>query len=350
MKSLTRLFLLHLALLIMIGLSWQQGDSYCVIFPQNGRDIFGVAQRNIIVYDEDEVSLIPQLNFQGDARDFGIFVPVPAEPHLSTVGANIFSEASFLTQPVIRQSSDGCGCDESDQIVGPQFLNSGVESGLVVDDASGGVTIIYEQTVGMFAATVLQAGSADDLISWLQVNDYRFRPEDAPLLEEYVAQNWFFVAMKLDTTQVPPVISQWWSATTSPAKITFAHSGGPLTYPLKISSISTEDRMEVLVYTIGPEPIRFPDARVEYQNLLDDDEMRAILERYPALGKLIEPGQFITKLRRIFDKKDMQEDVQLTPTTDRSEYREVRYVRNSGFGWLGMAIFALALYLTKRKK
>ena len=113
MKGIINIVAVFLANFLILAVSYDDGESFCVIFPQNGRDIFGVAQRSILIFREDEVSLIPQVHFEGDARDFGILVPVPAEPRLSTVGANIFTEASFLTQPIIRQSNQGCGCDDS---------------------------------------------------------------------------------------------------------------------------------------------------------------------------------------------------------------------------------------------
>ena len=337
------------ALFLMVAVSYDSGDSYCVIFPQNGRDIFGVAQRTIVVFGGDEVSLIPQVHFEGDARDFGILVPVPAEPSLSTVGSNIFTEASFMTQPIIRQSTSGCGCDDNNQIVGPPFLRNFAEGDVVLDAASG-VTVISEEIVGMFQAAILQATSADDLTQWLNENNYKFDPADAQVLADYITKNWFFVAMKLDPSQVPPFINQWWAATTSPAKITFDYSSTSLTYPLKISAISTNERAEVLVYSIGEDPMRFPGAKVEYANEIDETEAESIALQYPTMANYIPPGVFVTKLRRTFTKSEMQQDIDIETTEDRREFREIRYVNNSGFGWAGILILALVLFFNRRKK
>ena len=349
MRKIINMLAVWSALFLMVAVSYESGDSYCVIFPQNGRDIFGVAQRTILVFGEGEVSLIPQVHFEGDARDFGILVPVPAEPSLSTVGSNIFTEASFMTQPIIRQSTSGCGCDDNNQIVGPPFLSRFAEGDLVQDAASG-VTVISEEIVGMFQAAILQATSADDLTQWLNENNYKFDPADAQVLADYITKNWFFVAMKLDPSQVPPVINQWWAATTSPAKITFDYSSTSLTYPLKISAISTNERAEVLVYSIGKDPMRFPGAKVEYANEIDETEAESIALQYPTMANYIPPGVFVTKLRRTFSKSEMMQDIDIETTEDRREFREIRYVNNSGFGWAGVLILALALLYNRRKK
>ncbi|MCH8874101.1 DUF2330 domain-containing protein [candidate division KSB1 bacterium] len=349
MRKIINMLAVWSALFLMVAVSYESGDSYCVIFPQNGRDIFGVAQRTILVFGEGEVSLIPQVHFEGDARDFGILVPVPAEPSLSTVGSNIFTEASFMTQPIIRQSTSGGGCDDNNQIVGPPFLSRFAEGDLVQDAASG-VTVISEEIVGMFQAAILQATNADDLTKWLNENNYKFDPADAQVLADYITKNWFFVAMKLDPSQVPPLINQWWAATTSPAKITFDYSNTSLTYPLKISAISTNERAEVLVYSIGKDPMRFPGAKVEYANEIDETEAESIALQYPTMANYIPPGVFVTKLRRTFTKSEMQQDIEIETTEDRREFREIRYVNNSGFGWAGILILAIVLFLNRRKK
>jgi hypothetical protein len=348
MKKMLNLLALWLALFLALAVSYEDGETFCVIFPPNGRDVFGVSQRSILIFSEDEVSLIPQVHFEGDARDFGILVPAPALPRLSPVGASIFSEMSFLTQPVWRTNVEGCGCDENNTVYGPQY-RSDLQEGAVIDANAGGVTVVYEKIVGTYQAVVLQATSAGDLTAWLEENRYRFNPADSSVLAEYVAQNWYFVAMKLDTSKVPSQIDAWWNASTSPARIAFDHEGTTLTYPLKISAISTKERAEVLVYTIGPHPMRFAGAEVEYANAVDENEEAAIAERYPVLYDLMTPGVFITKLRKTFSKAEMRQDLTLTATDDRREFRDIRY-GEGGLRTAGVLLAALIIKLTRRRK
>ncbi len=349
MKAIIRTAAIALALLLCVGVSYDTGESYCVIFPQNGRDIWGVAQRNILIIGESEVSLVPQVNFEGDARDFGILVPVPARPTLSTVGANVFTDASFMTQPVVRRNSEACGCDENQDVIFGPLLARDQANGSLVDSSPEGVTVISEEIVGTFQAAILQATSASDLGQWLNSNDYRFNPEDSGILQEYVSNDWFFVAMKLDTNQVPPHIGRWWTATTTPAKLTYARAENALIYPLKVSALSTREKTEVLVYTISDDPMTFPGARTEYANALDEAEDESIAQQYPDLSDLIPSGSFVTKLRRTFSKQEMQEDIKIVPSDDRTEFREVQYVNSSGFGVWGLLVLALTIYLNRRK-
>lgn len=348
MKRFFRVGAIWAALLLVLAVSFDDSDSFCVLFPPYGRDVYGVSQRTILIFHDSEVSLIPQVHFSGNARDFGILVPVPARPRLSTVSAGIFSEMSFLTQPLWRTSVEGCGCDESNTVYGPRY-DRGMEAGSVVDASGDWVRVIYEKLVGIYQAVVLQAASAADLGRWLAANSYYFNPADSLVLVEYVAQNWYFVAMKLDTSQVPAQIEPWWNASTSPVRITFDYPGRSLPYPLKISALSTKERAEVLVYSIGPDPMRFAGAKVEYANAIDADEEEAIAERYPALYDLMAPGVFITKLRKTFSKAEMQRDIEIVATDDRQEFRDIRYGEAS-VRIAAIFLAALLIKLGRRKK
>ncbi|MFQ5641536.1 MAG: hypothetical protein ACE5IR_26470, partial [bacterium] len=74
----------------------------------------------------------------------------------------------------------------------------------------------------------------------------------------------------------------------------------------------------------------------------------AIAERYFSLAPFVRPGVFITKLRRTFAKSEMQQDIEIEVTEDRREFREVRYVNNSGFGLLGFLLLIATLFFRRR--
>jgi len=339
--------LIFVGMFLTVATSWHNSESYCVIFPQNGRDIWGVAQRNILIFEEDQVGLIPQVHFEGNASDFGILVPVPARPTLSTVGANVFSEASFMTQPLVRSSGSGCDC-ENEEISSPFMIENQTDAILSMEDESG-VIVVYEKKVGMYQAVVLQATSVTDLTDWLNENKYSHNTNDADLLQDYVAQNWYFVAMKLDTAETPQRIDQWWSATTTPAKITFDYSEEKLTYPLKISAISTNEKSNVLIYTISADPMRFPRADVEYSNKIDSDEAEAISRNYPQFSQLIKTGNFVTKLYHSFSKAEMSQDIEITKSDDYREFRKIEYGDgNNGLIFAGLSMLALGIFIRRR--
>ena len=55
---------------------------------------------------------------------------------------------------------------------------------------------------------VADAGSARALIEWLDGNGYRYPPAMGPICDEYVAQGWVFVAIKVDLSRKEGVEAQ----------------------------------------------------------------------------------------------------------------------------------------------
>ncbi len=349
MRKAFSVVLMAAALLLSSATLYETGNGYCVLFPQNGRDMFGVEQRNVFLLRENQVSLIPQVAFEGNARDCGVLIPVPSLPKLASADAGIFSQLSFMTQPLVRSRNDGCGCDGETNVVSPAFATMR-EDGAVVDTRDSGVDLVFEQLVGMYQAAVLQAGNAADLAEWLQRNGYNYRAQDSLALQDYVERNWYFVAMRLDTAQVSGYIGGWWGATTTPAEITFAANPDSILYPLSVTAISTQRSADVLVYAIGDKPLRFEQARLEYANAITPDEYDAIERNWPAVADVLRPGQFVTKLRRKFRKDEMDRDFVVYSVADRREYREIIYQDSGGFGFAALVLFVFAIRLFRDEK
>ena len=100
----------------------------------------------------------------------------------------------------------------------------------------------------------------------------------------------------------------------------------------------------MLVYTISKKPMRFEGAKVEYSNKLNETELSAVASDYPAMHALLEPGYFLTKMRKNYRKSEMTEDFTIRPTDDDSEFREVIYTRQTaGTQFVGIIIFVLLL-------
>jgi hypothetical protein len=59
--------------------------------------------------------------------------------------------------------------------------------------ASLGVDVVAEQRVGIYDVSVVRSSDAEDLIAWLNQNDFKFRDEDTASFDSYVSKGWCFV-------------------------------------------------------------------------------------------------------------------------------------------------------------
>jgi len=261
------------------------------LFTQLYRDIYEPNQLAMIVFDDMVEKIIFQVDYEGDAEDFAWVIPVPGYPKLFSVEDDIFYELHKLTQPP-PPSSFGCG------------WGAGVPTSGLEDE---GVHVWEENQVGIYYTTTLSATDPNSLVVWLNDNGYAFPAEGQEILDYYVQQSWFFVAMKIQHEETMNS-SENYTGAIQPIGIMFFSD--EMVYPLKISTLSAPSwGTEVLIYAFSDERVSFSGATEEYNAIITPDQ----LKEYPILQSLIDETFVLTKLRKNFSAEEMDEDLILLP-------------------------------------
>jgi HEAT repeat protein len=145
------------------------------------------------------------------------------------------------------------------------------------------VKVIEVKTVGAYEVAVLSASDTGSLENWLDANRYSFPIDKASVIDAYIKQQWYFVAVKIDLSKVSgfqlvssprlltaasksSVVEKLASGELQPLQISFASD--QCVFPLKISSVNGTPS-EVQVYVLSPEPLvekamfekKFPEVR-----------------------------------------------------------------------------------------
>ena len=268
-------------------ISWADGG----LFTQLYRDIYEPNQLAMIVFDDIVEKIIFQIDYEGDAEDFAWVIPVPGYPKLFPVEDDIFYELHKLTQPP-SPSSFGCGW-------GANVQTPGLED--------EGVHVWEENQVGIYHTTTLSATDPNSLVVWLNDNGYAFPAEGQEMLDYYVQQSWFFVAMKIQHEEIINS-SENYTGAIQPIGIMFFSD--EMVYPLRISTLSAPSwGTEVLIYAFSAERVTFPGASEEYNATITPEH----LKEYPILQGLIDETFVLTKLRKNFSAEEMDEDLMLVP-------------------------------------
>jgi hypothetical protein len=287
--------------------------SMCCPFPPDGFDIHSSGQLNWIVMHRDrgEIQMIPNVLIRGDAVPFSLVVPIPTLPRMEPVPSEIWTEAAALTAPSTREriGSDGLGCSE-------------VESTPVFEpQEDGGVVVHEERTVGAFLATVLSSDDAGALVDWLDANGFEITAAEEDEIEPLTDAGWFFVAMKLDTTQVDPPDGGW-NTTVDPISLTFP--ADELEVPLAFLSINRGPSLPLRFYVVDDHRVTLPGFGTFYANRISRGEMRAIADLHPNLSGYLGAGRFLTRLDRTFFGGDpMEETLTLARAPNDEEFRTI---------------------------
>ncbi len=201
-------------------------------------------QRAIIIDRGGAETIVLQTAYEGDASDFAWVIPLPelisAQDAISTADPTVFEALDEMTGPRYLggryQATGLCGCSGSEQGTG----------------TDAGVTVWETLRVDGYDVAVLSAEQSSDLGAWLSANGYRLPSGSPATLQYYVDRRWYFVALKIAPTPRgnigggPPGDG---GADLRPIVISF--DTPRLIFPLRISRISTRNRVEILLYVIG---------------------------------------------------------------------------------------------------
>jgi MYXO-CTERM domain-containing protein len=189
-----------------------------------------------------------QIFYTGPADRFSWVVPVDSEPTLGVGSNTVFSVLLGTTQPrfSLNWTDVGTCLPSPHQPPVPSPSSGGLaDSGAItIDGGRGGVDVAFRGDVGPYDAAVIKSQSTTDpkpLLDWLAREKYFVTPEGARLIEDYVRQDKWFVAIRLlsdkTTGEIQPLIMRFLGP-------------GPCV-PLKLTSIAAIRDLRVNLWVLA---------------------------------------------------------------------------------------------------
>ena len=213
-----------------------------------------------------------QILYTGDAAKFSWVVPVDAEPTLSTGTDRLFTALAGVTQPRFQPQylTDGT-CIEPPSMGYPTGggVNGSFGTGAAGTSGAGlppsdNVKVSFQGAVGPFEAAVIMSTDPTALKTWLTTNGYVVTDAASGLIDAYVRENKYFVALKLlngvGVSQIQPIV------------LTFR--GTEACVPLRLTAIAANPDMPVLVWVLGQTRVAprgyyelsIDEARIDWQS------------------------------------------------------------------------------------
>ncbi|WGW13215.1 DUF2330 domain-containing protein [Saxibacter everestensis] len=195
------------------------------------------AERAILHYDGTQETIMMRLTMASDGAETALVVPTPQPATVTAGSKDAFDELDAMAEPKVvgrkkwwPEAGDGVGSAPMESA--PKVLDT--------------------VRLGPLQATTLAADDAAGLRRWLQDNRYPLDPAVAEGLDEYVADGWAFVAMKISADaaldgEIDPVV------------LTF--SSDQLVYPMRLSKAAKVDQ-RVRNYVIAEHRVDREDAEM----------------------------------------------------------------------------------------
>jgi hypothetical protein len=278
------------------------GACGCGIYlPREGEA--SVSEEHVLIRsDGQSEDILMTLGVLGSSREAAVIFPVPTRATVKLGDARVFDELRELTKPLEKTVY--------------QFLPV---LGTGAPAPGRGVTVLERQTLGPFDVSTLAATDAAALGEWLSANGYNLSPEVIQALAPYIAQNWYYIAVRLS----PASGSEALAGALGPLWITFPYDR--IIYPMRPSALARSS-LTVFMYVLADhrveKPVSFGYQSVEYAGWVTPDS----LAEAPALQAFVPKKLFLTKIvETIHEPSTITDDFVFQFAQNDEVYRAVHY-------------------------
>ena len=233
---------------------WPCGGFFCNRQPPNGPpEIAQVAENVAFAIDRDpatgksSIEAHIQILYTGPADKFSWVVPTLALPTLE-IGINtLFQRLEPQTRPqfsvryVMEGRCKGTGSEAG--CLGGSYSSAKATGGSGPGGVlpGGGVEVLSRANVGPYDAAVIRSEDPAALRAWLTANSYFVSAEAATIIDTYVAEHSFFVALRLqngrDVQEIQPIVLKM--------------DGEEACVPLRLTAIASVADLRVNVWVLA---------------------------------------------------------------------------------------------------
>jgi|GEM_PF-558102 len=293
---------------LLVGVSVALGDGGMFLrrTPNTQADVFQPTQKVYIRWNGSQEKLLIQTKYEGPAEEMVWIIPVPSQPTVERADGSIFNDLSKLTaEPDVDYT---------------EFVDLTVSTWSV-----GGISnpssdpVEWHERIGSYDVALLRPVGGENVIQWLNANDFTVPDPIKPVLEDYLHDGWWMVAARIHPEALSSITREKLATgTLHPLDMTF--QSPVCVFPMRLTSM-VSGPVEELIYIEGPahyEPATLTEGPWDiklYGGPLREVPQNYVLQNLEhALairdGKTeMSLGPCLTKLRRVFRPDEMTEDL-----------------------------------------
>ncbi len=231
----------------------------CGVAPQARIDV----EHALVSFAGGKEHLVISYDLRAQSAHAAIVLPVPAEPTVTALagGGNPFA---YLERVAVNRTPPS----DADGAVGGAA-------------PAGAAPTVKRSTVGGYSVTRLHGGSSGSVTTWLKRNGYALPKGATPIVRQYIARRWWFVALRLAKRQ---------DGALKPLDIAF-RTDRPM-YPMRLAQLATRP-VQLDLYAVTPTTVEVAPLAKTFTGIVSG---LAEQPPTPALKRLMPQGATLTKL------------------------------------------------------
>ncbi|MBC7811495.1 MAG: DUF2330 domain-containing protein, partial [Burkholderiales bacterium] len=231
------------------------------------------AERMIFTVNGDgTITAMMGISYEGEASDFSWVVPVPSIPEIDVVENSVINALDEATS--VRINTPASSCEDL-------YLYMG---------RGGGGGYLEMGSVGPYDYAIIGSEDPDEMITWLRDNGYTVTPEMEPMIQAYVEEGNYFVAMKLSADSEVGDIQ--------PVSLTYEdHS--PMV-ALRMIAVGAVPDMPIVLWIFADEQYaaqNYANAQVDFSTFVGQNQVASI-------GRAWNDGSYNTTYLQYFAARD----------------------------------------------
>ncbi len=195
--------------------------------------------------DSVEAHIQIQIDPDTSAEKFAWVIPVTALPEFEVGSQLLFDNmlAGSVPRYGVNNTTDFCGDgggsgQDADGANGDEGAGTGDGDG---DGDPSAPEVVFEDSVGAYDIAVLDGGTVEGVMTWLGDNGYQQDPNAEPIIAQYLAEDFLFVALKLGVNagveDVHPIVIRY--------------SGTEPCVPIRLTAIAAAEDMDIRTFFLG---------------------------------------------------------------------------------------------------
>ncbi len=236
-----------LLVLAMLGTTTAHG--FCGFYVAKAdTDLFNQASKVAIVRDGDRTVLTMANDYQGEAEEFAVVIPVPQpleEGQIHVTDLAILDHLDAYTAPRLVEyfDEDPCRVVMYEDMVLPQSA-VGASNAAAKRARALGVTIEAEYTVGEYDILILSAKESQGLETWLVQEGYRIPGGASEVLGSYLKQGMYFFVAKVNLEEQAKL------GYTYLRPLQVAYEDPRFMLPIRLGTVNADGPQELFVFTL----------------------------------------------------------------------------------------------------